>query len=100
MDCIERDALVLTSLVEAPFAGTDAIANHVAYYTRLRTIGVLPAGAAAAEADAQLRSLGGRSVLARTDLEITRGLLQTPGYRLAGEAAICGAGYSVLSVPR
>jgi hypothetical protein len=99
MTCVKQDSLELAGLLDAPFAGTDAMANHVAYYTRLRTLGVLPSDTDGSEADALLRSVGARTVLARTGWHITNDLLAIPGYRVVGEAPICGTGYTVLAVP-
>jgi hypothetical protein len=90
----------LASVLEAPFVGTDNRANFAAYYARLRTIGVLPAESVASVTDAQLRTLNVRSILARSDLDLTHDLVAIPGYQVAGEASICGVSYTVVAVPR
>jgi hypothetical protein len=100
LTCLEQDSLSLANVLDAPFVGTDAMANHVAYYTRLRTIGVLPTGTVASEAGALLQSLNVQSILAGSDLELTAALAATPGYRVMGELPICGVSYTVLAVPR
>jgi hypothetical protein len=98
--CIQQDSLHLAGLLEAPFVGTDAMANHVAYYTGLRTIGVLPTGTVVSEADVLLRSLDVQTILAGSDLALTPGLAAIPGYQVIGESSICSKRYTVLRVPR
>jgi hypothetical protein len=99
MACFKQDSLDLADVLEAPFAGTDAMANHVAYYTGIRTIGVLPSGITASEADAALRTGHVRTLLAASDLQLTTDLAALPGYEVLAETAICRWGYSVLRLP-
>jgi hypothetical protein len=99
MACFRQDSLALADVLEAPFAGTDAMANHVAYYTDIRTVGVLPSEITPSEAAATLRADHVRTLLAASDLQLTTDLAALPGYEVLAETAICRWGYTVLRLP-
>ncbi len=97
--CVRVDSQALAPLLTAPMAGADGQVNYVAYFTRVRTVGVLPPHTTAAEADVQLRSAGVRTFLAWKGSDLVRALTSTFGYALLGSASVCGADYDILRVP-
>lgn len=97
--CIQEGAKAIAPFLKAPIAGSDSQVNYLAYFTRVRTYGVLPPETPPIDADAQLRSVGVQTYLAPSGSSLAEGLISEFGYPYVGSASICGADYDILRVP-
>jgi len=96
--CAREMAPALTSLLEAPMAGTDPMVNYIAFHTRTQTFGAIPADTSPEEASRILRTHGIVTFLSPAGGALAEALTADFGFWQIGEARICGAEYSVLRV--
>lgn len=97
--CLRPDAETAASLLVAPIAGTDAVVNHIAYYTRVRTVGVVPDATPASEADLMLRDAGVRTFLAASHGSLANTLASRYDYVTIGQIQVCDLDFTILSIP-
>jgi hypothetical protein len=97
--CLQQDSQGIASLLVPPMASTDDLVNRIAYFARVRTLGVLPFVRHPSQADALLRETHVRTFLAPADSDLATALPLLYGYQTVGEARVCGSVFIVLRVP-
>jgi 4-amino-4-deoxy-L-arabinose transferase-like glycosyltransferase len=97
--CLRDASLVVKDYLEGPIAGTDVRSNYIAYYTQIRTLGVLPPGYTAEEVDVLLHEYGVRTYIVSDELDLKTALVSQYFYSPLLDTQICGDGYTVLRVP-
>jgi hypothetical protein len=97
--CLRQDSQAIAGLLLPPTASTDDLINRIAYFTRVKTLGVVPFATPPSQADALLREMHVRTLLAPPDSDLATALRDLYGYPWVGEARVCGSSYAVLRVP-
>jgi len=94
--CLRTSAAALAPHLAPPWIGSFKATSFLAYFTSTRTLGVLPEGTAAAEADRTLRQLGVRTYVVGAESQLAESLIEAFEYRQAARVDICGEEKSVL----
>lgn len=97
--CMRPGAAAIAGYLEPPFAGSDETANYVAYYTGMRTYGVLRASTPASLAASALQDMNVRTYFASADSELASILPTEFEFQSISKVNICGIDYVVLRVP-
>jgi 4-amino-4-deoxy-L-arabinose transferase-like glycosyltransferase len=97
--CLQQDSQGIASLLVPPTASADDLVNRIAYFARVRTLGVIPFVTHPSQADVILREMHVRTFLAPADSDLATALPSLYGYQLVGEARVCGSAFIVLRVP-
>ncbi|MFV2044036.1 MAG: ArnT family glycosyltransferase [Anaerolineales bacterium] len=97
--CLEEAAPRIAEHLEPPIAGTDSSINYLAYYTGMRTLGVIPTSISLSELDTQLRDFEIRTLVAPADSELVENLAAQYGYLSTYRQVICDGTYEVLRIP-
>lgn len=97
--CVARTVAQFADKLVPPMAGSDRWINIIAYYSGKRTLGVLPPGTSAPDANSEFRRLGVRTYVVGEGLPLGTALLERGGYSVAAETNLCGNRYLVLRTP-
>jgi hypothetical protein len=97
--CIKYDSEAIGDFLESPTAGSDILINHIAYYTKKRTVGVLLPENKPKDADRLLRDAGVRTYVISSKEGLAFELQAQFNYLEVLRTDICGNEYLVLKVP-
>jgi hypothetical protein len=97
--CEKRAAEEMRSALSEPFAAVDFEIHSLAFYSRARSVGSLPASIHPFEADQQLHQFNVRSLLSPRDLPLTDMLIGEFGYDPVLDVDLCGEAYILLRTP-
>jgi hypothetical protein len=97
--CIREDAASLATVLAAPFAGTEPLVSHIAYYTRRQTYGALPATTDPLRLAEEVHDQGIRMVILHVDEPLADALIDSHRFTLVTTATICGDHFAVLRSP-
>lgn len=97
--CEKRAAEEIRFALLEPFAAVDFEIHSLAFYSRARSVGSLPASIRPFEADQQLHQFSVRSLLSPRDLPLTDTLIREFGYHSVLDVNLCGETYILLRTP-
>jgi hypothetical protein len=97
--CLKEGAEDIKEYLKAPIAGTDISINYIAYYTGIRTLGVIAPEHTAEDADKLLHDFGVDTFIAKSGSYLETGLVNQFNFHIVKSSEICGEGYSILKVP-
>lgn len=98
-NCVLTGAPSLADHLVAPFAGNADWVNYAAYYTKTRTIGVLPEDTDPAHAHRLLSESGAATYVVPADSALGQALRADYSYDAVADASLCGIDYWILTVP-
>ncbi len=97
--CMRPGAAAISAYLVPPIAGSDDSTNYLAYYNRVRTLGVLKLDTATSEAARLLQELNVRTYVVSADSDLRNNLVTEYEFQPVSEVNICSVDYTVLRVP-